>query len=105
MIALVLALQLADLVTFAYASTRLPVAALEVNPLMVAAFIAAGVVGVATVKIALIGGLLALSARLSPVTRIVAGLTVSNRRIGLSLAALGGAIGTAANLTALVVLT
>lgn len=84
---LALALQLADLVTFSVASVGLPVAALEYNPLMVSAFLAAGLAGVATLKIGLIGAMFLIRSRIRTRTR----------KVGTALIAIGGAIGTAAN--------
>lgn len=89
-----LALQLADLATFAIAGIRLDVAAAEQNPLMVVAFLAFGLAGVATFKIALIGGMFLIRSRIRTRTR----------KWGTGLIALGGLIGTAANVSAMVAL-
>lgn len=100
MIRLAIALQLADLATFAIAATGcsvgrcLDVAQAEQNPLMVAAFMAFGLAGVATLKIALIG--VALRLRLRIKTR--------TRRWGTALIAAGGLVGTSANIIAMVTL-
>lgn len=92
LILLALLLQLTDLLTFSMGVPYLMHGRIyEANPLMVAAFAAAGLAGVATLKVALIGVSFLL---LRP-------LAAKYRPTALKMVAVGGAIGTTANLVAL----